>query len=440
MLTASALTASAEATHRRLGGSRAVAARAARLSRRRAAGAGAQCHRGYDAGRCGARVRRGRIGLRCGVIGLGPPVRVAGGGAAGQGAARSCRLRRHWPSLDAVLIGGGPMPAGVAERASAAGISVVRTYGMSETAGGCVYDGVPLDGVLVRIDDGRVVLGGATLAKGYRNPAEPDPFAEPGWFRTDDIGAVDDSGVLRVLGRVDDAISTGGLTVLPQLVEAALATHPRWPTARCSAWPTNDWASEWSRLSSSPPGARHPRWPSCGPTSLQRCRRRPRRARCISSMSCLAAASARWTGASSQPDSPRDLHTISKLRSRWPDSIYVNRRDACSPKGLAMKNFLITSVTAAALGAAALGLAGTAAAFPNGGTAADIVDGLKAEGYNVQVNGLVQMPLKLCTATDVHPSTRRVGHAGGEAAHPGLRRCVVPLARLRPAAASGCGC
>jgi O-succinylbenzoic acid--CoA ligase len=129
-------------------------------------------------------------------------------------------------SLDAVLIGGGPMPAEVAKKASAAGVSVVRTYGMSETAGGCVYDGVALDGVRVRIDDGRVVLGGATLAKGYRSPVEPDPFAEPGWFRTDDLGAVDDSGVLTVLGRVDDAISTGGLTVLPQLVEAALATHP----------------------------------------------------------------------------------------------------------------------------------------------------------------------------------------------------------------------
>ncbi|ORB25107.1 O-succinylbenzoic acid--CoA ligase [Mycolicibacterium moriokaense] len=128
-------------------------------------------------------------------------------------------------SMDAVLIGGGPMPAGVAERAAAAGIRVVRTYGMSETAGGCVYDGVPLEGVRLRIDDGRVVLGGATLAKGYRNPVDPDPFVEPGWFRTDDIGAVDDSGVLTVLGRVDDAISTGGLTVLPQLVEAAMASH-----------------------------------------------------------------------------------------------------------------------------------------------------------------------------------------------------------------------
>jgi len=127
--------------------------------------------------------------------------------------------------MDAVLIGGGPMPAGVAQRASAAGIPVIRTYGMSETAGGCVYDGLPLDGVRLRIDDGRVVLGGATLAKGYRNPVDPDPFAEPGWFRTDDVGSVDDSGVLTVLGRVDDAISTGGLTVLPQLVEAAVASH-----------------------------------------------------------------------------------------------------------------------------------------------------------------------------------------------------------------------
>ena len=123
-------------------------------------------------------------------------------------------------------VGGGPMPGAVAEAAAEAGIRVVRTYGMSETAGGCVYDGVPLDGVRVRIDGGRVVLGGATLAKGYRHPTDPDPFAEAGWFRTDDVGAIDDSGVLRILGRIDDGIGTGGLTVLPQLVEAALETLP----------------------------------------------------------------------------------------------------------------------------------------------------------------------------------------------------------------------
>lgn len=131
--------------------------------------------------------------------------------------------------LDAVLLGGGPAPAALLERAAAIGINVVRTYGMSETAGGCVYDGVPLAGVGLRLDDGRIHLGGPTLASGYRNrriDSAPDPFAEPGWFRTDDLGTVDESGRLRVLGRIDEAISTGGLTVMPAPVEAVLARHP----------------------------------------------------------------------------------------------------------------------------------------------------------------------------------------------------------------------
>lgn len=134
--------------------------------------------------------------------------------------------------LDAVLLGGGPAPQPVLDAAAAAGIAVVRSYGSSETAGGCVYDGVPLDGVFVRVEGastdgvGRITIGGATLAKGYRNPPEPDPFADPGWFHTDDIGTVDDSGRIRVMGRSDDAISTGGLTVMPGVVEAVLAGHP----------------------------------------------------------------------------------------------------------------------------------------------------------------------------------------------------------------------
>ena len=108
----------------------------------------------------------------------------------------------------------------------------------------------PLDGVrLSLLSDGRIVIGGATVAKGYRNPVEPDPFAEPGWFRTDDVGTVDHSGVLTVLGRVDDAISTGGLTVLPQLVEAALAPTPPSATPRCSGCPMSGWGSGWSRRS-----------------------------------------------------------------------------------------------------------------------------------------------------------------------------------------------
>jgi O-succinylbenzoic acid--CoA ligase len=134
--------------------------------------------------------------------------------------------------LDAVLLGGGPAPRPVLEGAAAAGIAVVRTYGSSETAGGCVYDGVPLDGVTIRFDDGaepgegRIVIGGPTLALGYRNRPEPDPFDEPGWFRTDDLGVLDEAGSLTVLGRVDEAISTGGLTVMPAPVETVLSRHP----------------------------------------------------------------------------------------------------------------------------------------------------------------------------------------------------------------------
>lgn len=146
--------------------------------------------------------------------------------------------------LDAVLLGGGPAPQVILDAAAAAGIPVVRTYGSSETAGGCVYDGIALEGVQVRIEDpggageGRVVIGGATLAKGYRNPPVPDPFAEAGWFRTDDVGALDESGRLTVLGRADDAIGTGGLTVMPGPVEAVLARFPG--VAECAVFGVAD--------------------------------------------------------------------------------------------------------------------------------------------------------------------------------------------------------
>ncbi|MFQ6326383.1 o-succinylbenzoate--CoA ligase [Nocardia sp. CWNU-33] len=127
--------------------------------------------------------------------------------------------------LDAVLVGGAATPLPLYERAKAAGINVVRTYGMSETCGGCVYDGVPLTGTEVRIEDGRVLLGGAMIAAGYRNQPDHPAFAEPGWFRTEDAGTFDD-GVLSISGRLDEAITTGGLLVIPQVVEAVLGTHP----------------------------------------------------------------------------------------------------------------------------------------------------------------------------------------------------------------------
>ncbi|MEU4412731.1 o-succinylbenzoate--CoA ligase [Nocardia salmonicida] len=127
--------------------------------------------------------------------------------------------------LDGVLVGGAATPAPVLDRARDLGITVVRTYGMSETCGGCVYEGVPLDGTELRIEDGRVILGGAMIARGYRNLPDHPAFAEPGWFRTEDAGSFED-GVLSITGRLDEAIMTGGLLVIPQVVEAVLANHP----------------------------------------------------------------------------------------------------------------------------------------------------------------------------------------------------------------------
>ncbi len=228
MLTAAALTAGAEATHDRLGGpGRWLLA----LPPEHVAGlqvlvrsvlAGTEpvemdVSSGFDATALPSEVARLGSGRRyASLVGTQLAKALTDPGAAAALA-----------TLDAVLLGGGPAPRPVLRAAAAAGVAVVRTYGMSETAGGCVYDGVPLDGVRVRLgDEGRVVIGGATLASGYRNPTSPDPFAEPGWFYTVDLGALAANGRLEILGRADDAISTGGRTVLPALVESALATHP----------------------------------------------------------------------------------------------------------------------------------------------------------------------------------------------------------------------
>jgi O-succinylbenzoic acid--CoA ligase len=136
--------------------------------------------------------------------------------------------------FDGVLVGGARTPEPVLVRARAAGVRVVTTYGASETSGGCVYDGVPLDGVRVRLADGRILLGGVTLARGYRGGDRDGAFVRDAdgmrWWRTADAGrwdgAVEGTGRLQVLGRIDDAVLTGGVTVLPSAVEAALLRMP----------------------------------------------------------------------------------------------------------------------------------------------------------------------------------------------------------------------
>lgn len=149
------------------------------------------------------------------------------------------QLRGALTRLDAVLIGGAAADAQLLEQAKAAGIRVVTTYGMSETCGGCVYDGQPLPGVSMDVDQatGAIWLSGPMLATGYLGDEErtrrcfvsrPDSQAgEPArrWFITSDRGHIVD-GRLQVLGRLDDVIISGGIKVEPGPIEALLALNP----------------------------------------------------------------------------------------------------------------------------------------------------------------------------------------------------------------------
>ncbi|WP_409328689.1 o-succinylbenzoate--CoA ligase [Trujillonella humicola] len=158
-------------------------------------------------------------------------------------------------ALDAVLVGGAATDPGLLARAREAGVAVVTTYGMTETAGGCVYDGVPLDGVAVRVDGDGIALAGPVLALGYR--ADPAATAEAfaaGWFRTRDAGELVD-GVLTVHGRLDDVVVTGGVNVAPQAVESVLREHPAVADAVVFGRPDVEWGQRVVAAVVAAPGA-----------------------------------------------------------------------------------------------------------------------------------------------------------------------------------------
>ncbi|SFD87078.1 AMP-binding enzyme [Blastococcus tunisiensis] len=181
-------------------------------------------------------------------------------------------------AFDAVLVGGAATDPDLLDRARAEDVRVVTTYGMTETAGGCVYDGHPLDGVAVRVADGPgggepagpggggpaglggggpaglfgggpaglggggIELSGPTLAMGYRlDPAGTAAAFVEGWFRTRDAGTVDADGRLQVAGRLDDVLISGGVNVSPAAVEAALRTHPAVTDAVVFGRPDETW-------------------------------------------------------------------------------------------------------------------------------------------------------------------------------------------------------
>jgi O-succinylbenzoic acid--CoA ligase len=144
----------------------------------------------------------------------------------------------------AILVGGAHLSPDLRASAEQAGASVVETYGLTETCGGVVYDGVPLPGTEMRIDpEGSIELRGPTLMRGYRfDPsATAAAFTEDGWLRAGDAGEIDAEGRLHVVGRFDDLINTGGEKVWPDEVEAALREHPGVRDVAAGGRPDPEW-------------------------------------------------------------------------------------------------------------------------------------------------------------------------------------------------------
>ena len=175
-----------------------------------------------------------------------------------------------------ILLGGAPASASLLAAARELGLNVVTTYGSAETAGGCVYSGVALPGVRLRVvpEDagladspvvagaeaaGRIWLGGEHLASGYLGDSARTAshfFVDAHgcrWYRTDDYGSLvppapntpEDGGApaLSVLGRSDDVIITGGVKVSSHAVAAVLESHPAVREAAVAGVPDARWGA-----------------------------------------------------------------------------------------------------------------------------------------------------------------------------------------------------
>lgn len=143
-----------------------------------------------------------------------------------------------------VLVGAAPLSEALAQRAREAGAPIVTTYGLTETWGGVVHDGHPLAGVELRLSDTNEILArGAMVMRGYRR----DPvgtaaaFTSDGWLRTGDIGAVDSGGSWHVVDRLRDLITSGGINISPNEVEAVLVQHPAVADGAIAGRPDQEW-------------------------------------------------------------------------------------------------------------------------------------------------------------------------------------------------------
>jgi O-succinylbenzoic acid--CoA ligase len=129
-------------------------------------------------------------------------------------------------------------------RAERAGVPLVDSYGLTETWGGVVLDGVPVEGAEIRLgDDSEVLIRGPMVMRGYRRRDDETTRAltHDGWLHTGDVGSWDPDGSLRVVDRARDLIISGGVNVSPSAVEAALAEHPDIADIAVAGAPDAEW-------------------------------------------------------------------------------------------------------------------------------------------------------------------------------------------------------
>ena len=144
-------------------------------------------------------------------------------------------LLSHLKGTKAVLVGGAALSEELRSQGIASGINIITTYGMTETCGGCIYNGEALDGVNFELtEDQRVKISGPVLA---------DVENESGWFLTQDIGEILD-GKLKVIGRADDVIITGGENISLSAIESEL--NKKFPQLLVAAFATSD--SKWGQV------------------------------------------------------------------------------------------------------------------------------------------------------------------------------------------------
>jgi O-succinylbenzoic acid--CoA ligase len=136
-------------------------------------------------------------------------------------------------SYDVILSGAATTPQPMLNKMRELGIKVSISYGMTETCGGCVFDGRPLDGVNVSlgtkndIEPGRVTISGPVAASGYRLRPDLDAVSFiSGQVQTHDVGKLDAGGLLHILGRMDDVVTVGGVNVALSAVESLIRHHP----------------------------------------------------------------------------------------------------------------------------------------------------------------------------------------------------------------------